>query len=213
MSLAAALVGTAAIDAGAGATAAATTGLLGSAGAFSTAGLGTIASVASTAIQGVGSFMSGKANAASANYNASIASMNANIEKQNATWAAQSGEEQVAQQQQKTRANVGAITAAQAANNITINSGVSGDSGLDVRSSASQLGELSALNIRSNAAKQAYGYLTGAWSDTAQANLDKANAGYSAEAGDIGAGADLLGGAGSAANNYANWQLKTQGIT
>ncbi len=56
----------------------------------------------------------------------------------------------------KTRGQVGAIEASQAASNITVGSG----SAVDVRSSAAEMGELDALTIRSNAEKQAYGYQT-----------------------------------------------------
>ena len=57
---------------------------------------------------------------------------------------------------------------------------------------------LSAQTIRSNAARQAYGFETQSASATGQANEDIFTGQQAAEAGDIGAGADLLKGAGQA---------------
>lgn len=166
--------------------------------------LGGIAT-AMTAISGVtsavGAFMSASASANAANYNAEIASRNADVAKQNATWASQAGEQQAAIEETKTRARVGGIIAGQAANNIDVNSG----SALDVRSSAAQLGELSALTVRSNAAKESYGYLNQAWSSTAQSNLDKSNASADEMAGVFNAGGDLISGIGNTAGNWAKY--------
>ncbi len=158
-------------------------------------------------IRAFGAMQQGEAEAQAATYNAQVAQQNAQIQQRNATWAAQAGEAQAAAQEQKTRAQVGAIRAAEAADNVDVNSG----STVDVRSSAAELGELSALNIRSNAAKQAYGYQTQSWSDEAQANLDQADAAYARQAGEIGAAGDLLGGTGDAALNWSRY-LQGQGL-
>lgn len=163
--------------------------------------IGLIASIGSTLIGAVGQLTSGSSSAAASRYNAEVAANNAQIAKQNATWAAHAGEQQVGEQAQKTRATVGAIKAAQAANNLDVNSG----SAVDVRSSASELGELSALNIRSNAARTAYGYQSQSASDTAQSKLDSFQAQQEELAGEVGAGTSILGGFGSAALNYNNY--------
>ena len=176
-------------------------------GASTLAIVGAAASVAGAGMDAMGAARSGEAASEAAGYNAQVQTQQAQIENQNATWAAQAGEAQAGAQQQKTRAQVGAIKAAEAADNLDVNSG----SAVDVRSSAAALGELSALNIRSNAAKQAYGYQTQSWSDQAQANLDQADAAYSAQAGEIGAGADLLTGLGSADLNWEKY-LSGQGV-
>ena len=78
---------------------------------------------------------------------------------------------------------------------------------MDVRSSASELGELNALSVRSNAARTSYGYQVQAASDTAQGQLDTYQAGADASGADIAAGGTVLGGVGSAASNYAKFQL------
>ena len=180
---------------------------LGAAAGSSFAEIGAAASALGGVVQAFGSIQQGQAQSQAAAYNAQVAQQNAQIQQQNATWAAQSGEEQAAAQEQRTRAQVGAIKAAEAADNIDVNSG----SAVDVRSSAAELGELSALNIRSNAAKQAYGYETQSWNAQAQANLDQANAAYAQQAGEIGAASDLLGGASDASTSWANY-LTRQGM-
>lgn len=149
-------------------------------------------SAMSGVVGAMGSIMGAMASSSAAKYNSEIAQRNADVAKQNATWAGQAGEQQAAMEEQKTRARVGGIITAQAANNIDVNSG----SALDVRSSAASLGELSALTIRSNAAKESYGYLNQAWSSEAQSNLDQANASASEMAGMFGAAGDLISGIG-----------------
>lgn len=165
------------------------------------------AAVASAGIGAVGAISSANAASASANYNAQVAQQNQQIATQNATLAGQAGEAQAAQQGQKTRAEVGAIKAAQAAGNIDVNSG----SALDVQSSAASLGELSAITIRSNAAREAYGYETQSTSFENQAQLDAAQSASDTTAGEIGSGSTILGGLGSAGSNYANFLNQSSG--
>lgn len=173
-------------------------------GASALADVGMVASIAGAGLGAIGSLQSGKASSAAADFNSKVAANNAQIAQQNATWTAEEGEANAAKSEQKTRAGVGAIKAAQAANGVDVNSG----SALDVRSSAASLGELDAITIRSNAARTAYGQQTQAASDTAQSNLDKSQASNSETAGEIGAGSSLLGGLGSAAGNFAKFQLQ-----
>lgn len=153
----------------------------------------------------VGAYTQGKAAAASAKYNAAVASDNALQAKSNSVLAAQSGEAQAGIQEQKTRANVGSILANQGASNIDVNSG----SNVDVRSSASELGELNALTVKSNAAREAYGYQVQGVGFQNQGALDKAEASNDTSAGTINAASTFLGGAGSAAGNYAKYQLSS----
>jgi hypothetical protein len=132
-----------------------------------------------------------------AKYNAQVATQNQQIATQNATLAGQSGEQQAAQSEAKTRAEVGAIKASEAAGNIDVNSG----SAVDVQSSAAELGELSAITIRGNAA---YGYQTQSTSFENQAQLDTQQAANDTTAGEIAAPVTLLGGLGGAGISYAN---------
>lgn len=173
-------------------------------GSVSATTLAYVAIASSVAAAGATAYSSseqGNAASAAAKYNSQVASNNAQIANQNATWAAQAGEAQVGEQTQKTRATVGAITAAQAANGVDVNSG----SDVDVRSSASELGELSAINIRSNAARTAYGFQTQSASQTAQSKLDTFEGEQSQLAGEVGAGSSILGGVGNSASIYTKY--------
>lgn len=152
-----------------------------------------------------GSIAQGQAQKSAAEYNAKIASENAAQAKQNAAIAGQSGAEQAAQQSLKTRAEVGAIKANQAAAGLDVNSG----SAVDVRSSARELGELDALTVRSNAAKQAYGYQVQGINEQAQSNLDRFEGEQAETAGDIGAASDLLNSFGSSASNWEKYQMSS----
>jgi len=151
----------------------------------------TVGGLVGTGVSAYSAVQQGKQQAASANYNAAVAANNAQIATQNATVAGQVGAEQTAIEQQRTRAAIGGIKAAQGASGIDINSG----SAVDVRSSAEELGQLNAITVRSNAARTAYGYQSQAKSDAAQAELDQQEAGYDKTAGYDKAATTLLGSA------------------
>jgi hypothetical protein len=186
---------------GAGAGAAGAAGVGGAAAAGTLAEIGTAAAVAGSAISAVGAIQSANAQSASAKYNAQIATQNQQQANQNASLAAASGDQQAAIQQQKTRAEVGAIKAQQAASNVDVNTG----SAVDVQSSAAQLGELNAITIRSNAARTAYGYETQATGFGNEATLQNQQSSYDQTAGEIGAAGTFLGGVGNASDNYARY--------
>ncbi len=159
----------------------------------------------SAALGAISSIQAGQQASQSAKYNAAVQDNNAQLATQNATMAGREGAANAAIEQQKTRAAVGGIKAAQAANNIDVNSG----SAVDVRSSAAELGELNAISIRSNAARTAYGYQTQSASDTAQSQLDKQQAKYDATAGYVKGATTLIGGAATAANNWGGYTNST----
>lgn len=167
-----------------------------------------IAAVGSAVVGGVGAYESGQATKASDKFNAAIASENSTIAKTNAGWASAAGEEKAAMSEQKTRATVGAIKSNEAASGVDVNKG----SPVDVRSSASELGELDAITIRSNAAREAYGYQVKSASEKAQSDLDIAGGENAATAGDINAVSTVLGGAGSAGSNYARYLQSNSGM-
>lgn len=155
-------------------------------------GLPVAALAAATAVQTIGSIEQGKAQAAAAKYNAQIAT-------QNSAWSAAEGEQNAGVAGLKTQEQSGKIKVAQAANNIDVNSG----SAVAVQKSQAEMGMLNEMNIRSNAARQAYGY-------QAQSGLDKSEAKNDETAGYIGAAGSLLGGA-SKASMYSNW-MGSQGL-
>lgn len=166
-------------------------------------GLETIAiaaSIGSAVMGGIGAIQQGNAASAASAYNAQMAANNAKIATQNAAFTAAEGEANSAQEQAKTRATVAATLANQGASGVDVNTG----SAVDVRASESKLGMLNAMTIRSNAARQAYGYQTEAASDRAQSNVYKSQAKNDKTAGYLNAGATVLGGLGQA-SMYQKW--------
>lgn len=161
-------------------------GIAGAAGS-----IGSVIGAAGLGMSALGSIAQGRQAAASAKYNAAVQANNATIAKRNADFAIQEGNANVAAEQLKTRATVGAIKANQAASGVDVGS----RSSVDVRSSARELGQLNAINIRSNATRKAYGYQTEAYSDTQQSKLYEAEAKYDKQAGMMEAGSTLLTGA------------------
>lgn len=136
-------------------------------------------------------------------FNAGVDANNASILTHNATEAGQAGDANAGISEQKTGQQVAAIKANQAASGVDVNSG----SAVGVRNSASATGMLDALTIRSNAAKQAYGFLTEAASSTAQSKLDKSKAAFDISAGNAEAQATILGGAAKAASSFGNYLM------
>lgn len=173
---------------------------------------GIIAGVAIAAI-GIGlssyeAVQSAQAQKASAQYQNQVAQSNQAIATQNANFSSASGEQQAAVQEQKTRAQIGSITAAQASSGVDINS----TTDQDVRTSAGELGALDAQTIRSNAARQAYGYETQATNFENAGAADVSQGNNDLTAGYTNAGAGALNSAGSASMNYAKIMSNSTGI-
>lgn len=185
-----------------GADVAATAGTSISAGTAA-AGLSTFQelSLGASALSGLGSLASGMANEKSAKYNAAIAANNAQIASQNATTSMQEGEANAAAASMASKAKIGGILANQGASGVDVNSG----SSVDTRSSAAENGELNAINIRSQAARTAYGYETSGVNDKAEQSMDESQAAYAPIAGAIGAGTSLLSGAASVNSPWASF--------
>jgi hypothetical protein len=164
-----------------------------------TAAVGTYASVE-------GAQQQASAQAAAAKFQAQVAANNQTLANQAASQAVQSGEAKATQQEMRTRSTFGAIAAAQAANNIDVNTG----SALDVRTGAAETGQLDALTIRSNAAREAYGFQVQGVSFSADAALLEMKSQQAIEAGNIAAMGSLLGGATSTADKLS--KIDTSGI-
>ena len=171
-------------------------------------GLETIAMVAATGFQVAGQIQQANAASAAAGYNAKVAQQNAEIATQNANYAGAQGEQNVAAAQSESRAKVAAITANQGASGVDVNSG----SSVDVRQSEAKLGMLNALNVRSQAVRQAYGFQTESVNDMAQSKLDKMQGKAAKTAGYLNAASSVLGGAGKAADYYGNHLSKTDPV-
>jgi hypothetical protein len=163
-------------------------------------------------------------------YQAGVAKVNKQIAEQNAAYAMSVGDVEAEMEGMKTRAGISQMWVHEGSSGIDVNSA----SFQDVRKSMTGIGQYSEAMIRANAAKVAYGYDVEAMQDEAQAGLYTYTAGvqrtqaanfmsaaglaeqaiplqqqaYSlaGTAGDIGAVSSLLGGVGSVASKWMNWQ-------
>lgn len=160
------------------------------------------ASFGGSALKGYGQYSEGRAAGEAYDYNAQLAEQNAAFADQRAAWSAEEGDQAASAAQMKARAVEGGVRANQGASGVDVNSG----SSVDVQESVRQTGMLDALTVRSNAARQAYGYQVEAVNDRAQAALDRSAAKNSRKAGVINAAATLLGGGASslAYSDYMN---------
>jgi len=149
-----------------------------------------------------GQYQTGTANAAAAGYNSAIAGENAKFSEQRAEWAAELGDQEAGISQLKTRAGVAAIKTNQGASGVDINSG----SSVAVRDSARVLGMMDAMTIRSNAAREAYGYKMDALNNRAQSELSIQKGKAAGNAGAIGAGSTIISGGGDTYNTYKKSQ-------
>ena len=176
-------------------------------GGSSAATIAAVAAVGGAGLSAYGSIQSAQAQKASADYQAQVAAGNQQTALQNAHYASMSGEQQAAIQEQKTRAEVGAELAAQGSSGVDINSPTASA----VRTSKGMIGALDAQTIRSNAARQAYGYQTQSTDFANQASADIAKGQNAETAGYIDAGSSLLKGV-SAASNYAGALNNASGL-
>lgn len=155
-----------------------------------------------------GQLESAKAGATSEFANAEIAENNAEIATQKAAWAGAEGVQQASNLQLKNRAQIGGIEANQGASGVEVGTG----SNHDVVESAREVGMLDAMTIRSNAARQAYGYQVEAADDRVQANLMRKGAKATIKQGRINAVSTLLGGGASAVDSYGKYQNSRSAI-
>lgn len=164
-----------------------------------------IGTAASGALSAVSQIKAGNASGAAGEYRAQVAENNAKTAEMNATMTSQAGETAAANSSLKTAAVIGRQKAAQGANNIDVNSG----SAAQVRSATAALGRLDALTIRSNAAREAYGYKVQGSDFKAEANLDRAMGKEARTSGWLGAAGTLLSTASTVGKDYSSWQTKT----
>lgn len=117
--------------------------------------------IAGTAVSAYGQIKAGKAakrageaNQRAAESQAELAEYNAGVAEIQARDALERGYDEENRFRQKVKLLIGEQTAGQAASNVDVNFG----SAVDVRADAAFLGELDALQIRNNAAREAWGY-------------------------------------------------------
>lgn len=169
-----------------------------------------VVSLASTAIGGVTSFIGSQQSATAAsdaaNYNAAVARNNQVIASQKAQYEVQAGRVAAQNQDFQNRAKLGAITAAQGAGGIDLDS----TSSKEVRDSAAQLGRLDTSTVMNNALVRAYGSNAEATNFGAQAGLDTMQAKNAQTAGTFAGFSSLLGGASQFSDKWLRFQ--DQGI-
>lgn len=162
----------------------------------------TIVAIGSTvlgaATSAAGAYSSGQSQGAMYQYQAGIAAMNSQIAKQNADYAIAAGEVSAQESGMKTRAQIGTTIAQQGAGGLAVGSG----SNARVVTSERAIGQEDQALIRSNAAKQAYGFEVQAAQDTAQGQLYSAASTNAKTAGDINAVGSFLSGAGSVSSKW-----------
>ncbi|WP_223513985.1 hypothetical protein [Pseudomonas sp. GL-R-26] len=125
-------------------------------------------------------------------FNASMLKGNAAFKEQAAQETINAGDTSADWQRVRTGQAIGTQRTAQAANGIDVNSG----SASQLQDDTAMLGELDALTIQNNAAREAYGYRVQAQQDRKNAAQVKINAGNKATG-------SILGGIGGAFGSFA----------
>lgn len=114
----------------------------------------TTLAIASLALTGVSGVYQASAARAAGRYEQQVAERNATIAEQQAEQAKQIGNIEEERQLRRVRAALGTQRAALAANGLDVNSG----SALDLQAETAGFGAADALNLRSNALRQAWGF-------------------------------------------------------
>jgi len=125
-------------------------------------------------------------------FNSGLLTQNAALKDQAANDTIAAGNTSADWQRVRTGQAVGTQRAVQAANGIDVNSG----SAAQLQDDTAMIGELDALTLQNNAAREAYGYRTQAQMDRANAAQVLTNAGNKATG-------SILGGLGGAFGSFA----------
>lgn len=148
-------------------------------------------SLAGGAVSAYGQMQTSKTQSEIDKFNSEVALRNADIATQKQNWAGEEGDQNAAISQMRTAGKVGSTLANQGASGVEVGTG----SNANVISSEREIGMLDAMTIRSNAARQAYGYQTESSSYKSQTALDKYAAQNAQIAGKINSISTLLGSA------------------
>lgn len=169
--------------------------------------MGDITKGAAGVVSAFGNIFTGLTEQGAANAQKRIARQNADVAERNAdlTMAAAEGQEE--RLGMRSRAVAGAIKAHQGASGVRIDSG----SSRDVRDSQRALGLFDAMTLKSNAARDAFGFKVKAKEFRDQAAVAKAKSNNAMIGASINALSSLLGGASSASSAYSQWQQAAGG--
>lgn len=169
------------------------------AAASSSLSLGTLATGLST----VGGVLGAVQSYQSGMFQSKLASYNEKLAQGNTRASLEAGQNAEEIKRMQTGKLIGSEAAATAASGIDVNSG----SPTAVRQATAQAGEMDALNIRYNAARQAYGYSQEAFSDYLQSKADQESAVSGLVGGLFKAGGSFLSGASSLTDKWLQYQL------
>lgn len=158
--------------------------------------------------QGQAAKKAGEAEQAAANDQADLSDYNAGIADLQATDAITRGTNEENKYRTQVRGIVGQQRAEFAGANIDVGYG----SAVDVQADAAQLGELDALQIRTNAAREAWGYKVQAEDYRKQADILRKTGVNALAAGQANASAAFIGAAGTALGGAGSLLLNKYGM-
>lgn len=158
----------------------------------------TALTIGSTLLGAAGAVTAGQAAGSAGKYNQQIAEMNATMSERRAKDAQERGAIAEQRKRQDVAKMTGAQTAAMAANGVDLTFG----SPLDTLVDSAVLGELDALTIRTNTAREAYDFRVGAVNQRAQGSLERMKGDAAETAGYLNAGGTILAGGGKAYGQY-----------
>jgi len=164
--------------------------------------------IAGTVIGGASALYSADASSKASTYNAQVAEMNAVLSERRAKDAEARGKAAEQQKRMEVAQLQGKQRAAMAANGVDVNFG----SALDTIVDTAFLGEMDALNIRRNAAREAYDFRVDAASGRADAGLARSSASNAMTAGYLDAAGTVLGGASSSYKSYREYNRPAVGV-
>lgn len=147
--------------------------------------------IAGAALSAASAISTGITQKNEATYQAQVAQNNATIARQNAQAAQQAGSAQAQAQGLAAAEQLGGVKAAEAANNVDVNTG----SAAVTQESQRETGALSQQTIENNALLQAYGYQSQATGFQAEAGLENYAASTAVPGAVLSAGGSLLSGA------------------
>lgn len=153
-------------------------------------------------VSDAGSIFSGASEQGAANAQKRIARQNAEIAERNADLTMAGGESDAQALGFRNRAMSGALKAHQGASGVDVNSG----SALDVQESQHALGMFDQMTLRSNAAREAFGFKVQAKQFRDEAAIAKAKANNAGVSAGINVLSSLVGGASSASSAYSQWE-------
>jgi hypothetical protein len=163
--------------------------------------IGMAIGAAGGAISAFGTYEGMEAQSRNAAFQAQVAANNAKIAMQNYNLQIESGEGQVANKEMELRSQLGSQKAGQAASGVDVNSG----SFAKARAGTAEIGTLDTLTMRSNNARQAYGYEVAATSDTAESELLSQESQQASSLAPIAGVGSLLSSASTTGGSYAKY--------